>query len=220
MALALFDLDNTLLNGDSDHGWGMYLAKVGAVDAAEQKRKQDYFYQQYVDGELDIYEFCEYQFEILANTPLSLLQEWHTGFMQEIIEPMIISGKAELLEKHRLAGDDILIITATNDFVTKPIAQRLDVDTILATTAEFKGGKYTGKVSGTPCFQGGKIDRLKQWLLDNGIEPNQSAFEGSVFYSDSINDLPLLELVETPVAVTPDDRLRTHAQKHHWTIID
>ncbi len=215
MALALFDLDNTLLNGDSDHGWGMYLASVGAVDPVVQQQKQDYFYQQYLDGTLNITEFCEYQFEVLANTPLAQLNEWHQGFMQDVIEPMITSGKAHLLDKHRAAGDDIVIITATNDFVTAPIAKRLGVDTLLATTAEFIDGKYTGNVSGTPCFQEGKITRLMQWLQNN-----DKVFADSVFYSDSINDLPLLEKVDTPIAVTPDDRLRAHAEKLHWQIID
>jgi len=220
MALALFDLDNTLLNGDSDHGWGMYLAKIGAVDPIQQQQRQDYFYQQYLNGVLDIHEFCEYQFQILANTPLSTLQQWHSGFMHEVIEPMILNGKAQLLDKHREAGDQVIIITATNDFVTTPIAQRLGVDTILATTAEIKEGQYTGKVSGTPCFQEGKILRLKQWLSAQGQTVDDSTFAGSVFYSDSINDLPLLELVDTPIAVTPDARLRAHAEEFHWEIID
>jgi len=215
VALALFDLDNTLLNGDSDHGWGMYLAKVGAVDPIQQKIKQDYFYQQYLEGSLDILEFCEYQFEILAKTPLPQLRQWHDGFMEEVVEPMIVNGKADLLCKHQDAGDDVLIITATNDFVTSPIAERLGVDTILATTAEFLDGKYTGKVSGTPCFQEGKITRLMDWL-----DKHNKAFQDSVFYSDSANDLPLLERVDTPIAVTPDEKLRAHAEKHHWEIID
>ncbi len=219
MALALFDLDNTLLNGDSDHGWGMFLASVGAVDPIQQKEKQDYFYQQYVDGKLDIHEFCEYQFDILTQTSIEQLQTWHTQFMSDVIEPMIVNGKADLLIKHQQAGDTVLIITATNDFVTTPIATRLGVDTILATTAEFKHGRYTGKVAGTPCFQHGKITRLKQWLKSKGLN-EKNALQDSTFYSDSINDLPLLELVDNPVAVTPDDKLRAHAEQFHWPIID
>ncbi len=215
MALALFDLDNTLLNGDSDHGWGIFLAKIGVVDPIAQKQKQDHFYQQYLEGKLDIYEFCEYQFEVLANNSVEQLNQWHAQYMEEIIEPMIVSGKADLLAPHKERGDDILIITATNDFVTTPIAKRLGVETILATTAEFKDGKYTGKVEGTPCFQEGKISRLNEWL-----QANNKVFEDSTFYSDSMNDLPLLEAVDTPIAVTPDDRLRAHAQKLHWEIID
>ena len=135
--------------------------------------------------------------------------------MQTIIEPMIVSGKAQLIEQHRIAGDQIIIITATNDFVTAPIAKRLGVETLIATRAEFIDGKFTGKVAGTPCFQKGKVQRLEQWLADR-----DASLEGSFFYSDSINDLPLLELVDTPIAVTPDDKLRLHAEKHHWQIID
>lgn len=215
MALALFDLDNTLLNGDSDHGWGMYLAEIGAVNAQEQKLKQDYFYQQYLNGDLNILEFCEYQFKVLTQHSLEQLNKWHADFMLKTIEPMIISGKADLLEQHKDAGDDIVIITATNDFITAPIAKRLGVEHLIATRAEIKNGEFTGKVAGTPCFQTGKITRLNEWLNEHGKK-----FENSVFYSDSINDLPLLEAVDTPIAVTPDESLRTHAQKFHWQIID
>lgn len=215
MALALFDLDNTLLNGDSDHGWGMHLAKVGAVDTAEQTLKQDQFYQQYCDGTLDILEFCEYQFAVFTQHSLQQLNEWHADFMANTIEPMIQTGKASLLEQHRAAGDDIIIITATNDFVTAPIAARLGVNTLIATQAEKINGQFTGKVAGTPCFQQGKVTRLQEWLKNNNKDLNDS-----VFYSDSINDLPLLELVDTAIAVTPDDRLRAHAEEHHWQIID
>jgi len=215
VALALFDLDNTLLNGDSDHSWGMYLAKIGAVDADEQETKQDHFYQQYLRGELDIYEFCEFQFSVFTRFPLEQLHSWRLDFMQTVIEPMIQTGKPELLEKHRAAGDEILIITATNDFVTQPIAERLGVNTLLATRAEFVDGAYTGRVDGTPCFQDGKVERLQQWLNNNNKELGKS-----VFYSDSINDLPLLQKVEIPIAVTPDDQLRAHAERNDWKIID
>jgi HAD superfamily hydrolase (TIGR01490 family) len=132
-----------------------------------------------------------------------------------VIEPMIINGKAHLLEKHRQAGDDILIITATNDFITTPIAERLGVPTLLATKAEFIEGVFTGKVAGTPCYQSGKVTRLNAWLNEHGKK-----FENSYFYSDSINDLPLLELVDAPIAVTPDDKLRAHANRLNWLIID
>jgi len=215
VALALFDLDNTLLNGDSDHAWGMYLAQIGAVDADLQKEKQDYFYQQYLSGNLDIFEFCEFQFSVYTKYSLEQLNVWHQDFMSSVIEPMIESGKSNLLDKHREADDDILIITATNNFITEPIAKRLGVDTLIATQAEFVNGAFTGKVAGTPCFQDGKITRLNEWL-----DKNNKRFENSYFYSDSINDLPLLKIVDTPIAVTPDDSLREYAKSHLWQIID
>lgn len=215
MALALFDLDNTLLNGDSDHSWGIYLADIGAVDADEQKKKQDYFYEQYTQGVLNIYEFCEFQFNVLTQNPLSQLQAWHDDYMLNVIEPMIVSGKASLIEKHRAAGDELVIITATNNFITAPIAKRLAVDTLISTEAEFIDGVFTGKVKGTPCFQEGKIIRLNEWLKSQNKEMQES-----YFYSDSINDLPLLEIVNHPIAVTPDDKLRAHAEKLNWPIID
>jgi len=196
VALALFDLDNTLLNGDSDHSWGIYLAEIGAVDPQLQKDKQDYFYQQYLAGELDIQEFCEFQFKVLTENSVEQLNAWHRDYMTN-------------------ANDDIIIITATNDFITAPIAKRLGVEALIATTAEFIDGHYTGKVSGTPCFQEGKITRLNEWLNANNVP-----FENSYFYSDSINDLPLLQKVDTPIAVTPDDKLREYAKTHHWEIID
>jgi len=220
VALALFDLDNTLLNGDSDHAWGMFLADIGVLDRQEQKTMQDYFYDQYQQGTLDIYAFCEYQFNELTKHSIAQLDQWHLQFMSTMIEPMIAKGKASLLEKHQIADDDIIIITATNDFVTAPIAKRLGVDHLLATTAEFKNNGYTGKVDGTPCFQEGKITKLRAWLAARGQELNSDILANSVFYSDSINDLPLLELVEKPIAVTPDDRLRAHAQQQQWQIID
>ena len=215
MNLALFDLDNTLLNGDSDHGWGLYLAEIGVVDAEQQRSKQDEFYEQYVAGTLDIYEFCRYQFQVLKQYKPEQLAHWHADFMHRIIEPMIASGKSELLEHHREQGDHLVIITATNDFVTAPIAKRLGVGTLIATRAEFKDGRYTGELSGTPCFRDGKVTRLNEWL-----GASAQNFERSYFYSDSYNDLALLEAVDIPVAVTPDDRLRAHATRLHWQVID
>lgn len=215
MALALFDLDNTLLNGDSDHAWGLYLAQIGAVDLVEHREKQDYFYRQYQDGTLDIFEFCEFQFKVYQENSLAQLQAWHSEFMHDVIEPMIKTGKSELVEQHREAGDALVIITATNDFISRPIANRFEVDTLIATQAEFVDGAYTGKLLGVPCFQEGKVTRLQEWLSST-----EHSLEGSYFYSDSINDLPLLEKVSNPIAVTPDDKLREHALRLHWQIID
>ena len=240
MALALFDLDNTLLNGDSDHAWGLFLAKVGAVDPQKQKQQQDHFYQQYQDGSLDILEFLEYQLAPLAQFSLTQLENWRSEFIDSVIKPMIDSGKPELVEKHRQQNDELVIITATNDFITRPIADELGVATLIATQAEMLDGKYTGKCTGTPCFQSGKVERLEQWLgsvrmdsvrmdsvrMDSIREDSvsddslNSKYTERYFYSDSINDLALLELVDQPIAVTPDDKLRAHAEKLHWQIID
>ncbi|SIS86228.1 HAD family hydrolase [Neptunomonas antarctica] len=214
MSLAIFDLDNTLLNGDSDHAWGEFLCEHGIVDATEYSQANDYFYQQYQQGTLDIYEFLEFALRPLANLPAQQLVELHATFMQEKIEPMILSKSLALLQKHRDQGDFLLIITATNSFVTHPIAERLGVDAILATDPEIIDGNYTGKVAGTPCFQSGKVTRLHHWLKET-----QHTLLGSSFYSDSRNDLPLLELVDNPIAVDADETLTLTAQKNGWPII-
>lgn len=215
MALALFDLDNTLLNGDSDHAWGLYLAKVGAVDAVEQEQMQDYFYQQYLAGSLDIDEFLQFQLKPLTQHPVAQLHAWRTDFIEQIIQPMINKGKADLLTTHREAQDTILIITATNNFITRPIADILGVNTLLATTVEFIDGRYTGAYLGTACYAHGKVSKLNDWMAGT-----QASLENSCFYSDSINDLPLLELVKHPIAVTPDKQLRAHAMNAGWQIIN
>lgn len=215
MALALFDLDNTLLNGDSDHGWGTFLGEIGVLDPLEQHAKQEYYYQQYVDGVLDIDEFLEYQLAVLSQHPVAQLLEWRKQFIEQVVTPMITSGKAELIEPHREKGDEIVIITATNDFVTRGIADRLEVDNLIATTAEIIDGDYTGRATNTPCFAEGKVSRLNEWL-----QTNPHSLKDSWFYSDSYNDLPLLQICDNPVAVTPDDRLRKHASDLDWPIID
>jgi HAD superfamily hydrolase (TIGR01490 family) len=230
LALALFDLDNTLLNGDSDHAWGLFLAEVGAVDPQKQQQQQDYFYQQYQDGSLDILKFLEYQLTPLTQWSLTQLEAWRSEFIDTVIKPMIDSGKPELIEEHRLKNDKLVIITATNDFITRPIANELGVATLIATQAEMLNGKYTGKCKGTPCFQAGKVKRLEQWLGSAIMESVRTdsikadsalrIYEERYFYSDSINDLALLESVDHAIAVTPDDRLRAHAEKLHWRIID
>jgi len=215
LALALFDLDNTLLNGDSDRAWGLYLAKVGAVDALEHEQMQDYFYQQYLAGSLDIDKFLQFQLKPLTQHSVQQLHAWRTDFIEQIIQPMIDNGKAHLLTTHREAQDTILIITATNDFITRPITDILGVDTLLATTVEFRDGRYTGNYVGTACYAHGKVRKFNDWLADN-----QACLENSYFYSDSINDLPLLKLVKHPIAVTPDKQLRAHAINSGWQIIN
>lgn len=214
MRLALFDLDNTLLAGDSDHAWGRFLAEVGAVDAETYTRANDAFYAQYVAGTLDIYEFCRFVFQPLVAHPLPRLEHWREEFLRERIQPMIAPGAADLLARHRAAGDTLLIITATNSFVTRPIADLLGVGNLIATEPEFRDGRYTGELAATPCFQEGKIERLRDWLRDRG-EPPQ-AMADACFYSDSRNDIPLLEAVGEPVAVDADPALAAHARERGW----
>lgn len=214
MALAIFDLDNTLLNGDSDHAWGEYLVQQGKVDAQAYQEANDYFYQQYKQAKLDIYEYLDFALKPLTQHSNETLMQWHDEFMQITVEPMLQEQAFELLEKHRDAGDFLLIITATNAFVTHPIAKRLGVDAILATDPEIIEGKYTGAITGTPCFQDGKITRLNSWLATQDLD-----LTDSYFYSDSINDLPLLEIVDNPVVVDGDELLLAAADKNQWPCI-
>ena len=215
MSLAIFDLDNTLLGGDSDHAWGEFLCEKGIVDSDEYSRANDYFYEQYKNGGLDIFEFLEFALKPLAQLDREQLNELHNQFMQEKIAPIMLPKAKELLENHRKQGDYLLIITATNRFVTGPIADALGVDEIIATDPEEVDGQYTGKVAGIPCFQDGKVTRLNAWL-----ESNEHSLEESYFYSDSHNDLPLLELVTYPVAVNPDETLEAHANEKLWPVLD
>ncbi len=214
MSLAIFDLDNTLLNGDSDHAWGEFLVAQGLADAVEYQQANDLFYQQYQQGCLDIHQYLEFALKPLAEYEKSQLDEWHKLFMQTIIQPMRQAKADSLLQKHREQGDFLLIITATNLFVTEPIAQVLGVDAILATTPEFVDGSYTGQVEGVPCFQEGKVSRLNEWLSQTG-----HTLTGSYFYSDSHNDLPLLKMVDKPVAVDADEQLTAYALEQRWPVI-
>ncbi len=214
MRLALFDLDNTLLACDSDHEWGDFLAEAGAVDATTFTRANDEFYARYLDGTLDIFEFCRFVFQPLAAHPLSRLEHWREQFLHERIVPMIAPGASDLLAQHRDAGDTLLIITATNSFVTRPIADLLGVGHLIATEPEFRNGRYTGELAATPCFQEGKIERLKLWLRERG-ESEQVIADAS-FYSDSRNDIPLLEAVRAPVAVDADPVLAARARERGW----
>lgn len=211
MSLAIFDLDNTLLGGDSDYLWGRFLVEQGYVDGDHYERENQRFYEEYQAGTLDIFEFLRFSLKPLAEHDMATLQEWHQRFMTEKIAPIMLPKAAELLRKHRENGDYLLIITATNHFVTAPIAEALRVDHILATDPEKRNGRYTGEVEGTPCFQQGKVTRLNQWLADSGHN-----LEDSWFYSDSRNDLPLLEMVTHPVAVDADTTLAAHAEAKGW----
>jgi HAD superfamily hydrolase (TIGR01490 family) len=214
MSLAIFDLDNTLLNGDSDHAWGEFLIEKGMVDAIFYKESNDRFYREYQTGTLDIHRYVEFALEPLTRHDRAELDVLHAEFMRDKIAPMRLAQADALLAQHRSRGDYLLIITATNSFVTRPIAAALGVDDILATDPEFDGRRFTGRISGTPCFREGKVTRLKQWLANN-----QHSLEDSWFYSDSHNDLPLLELVDNPVAVDADDTLRAEAVKKGWKVI-
>jgi HAD superfamily hydrolase (TIGR01490 family) len=211
MRLALFDLDNTLLGGDSDHAWGDYLCARGILDADTYKARNDEFYQDYLAGRLDLNEYLNFTLEILATTDVAQLDEWHRDFMRDCIEPIMLPKAAALLQQHRDAGDKLVIITATNRFVTGPIAERLGVETLLATEVERVDGRYTGRSYDVPCFKEGKVTRLNRWLEENGYD-----LHDSYFYSDSMNDLPLLEQVTHPVVVDPDPRLHEEAKRRGW----
>nr|WP_276583988.1 HAD family hydrolase [Pseudomonas sp. RIT-PI-AD] len=212
--MALFDLDNTLLAGDSDHAWGDWLCARGILDGVTYKARNDAFYQDYLDGRLNIADYLNFSLEILGRTERAQLDRWHAEFMAECIEPIILAKGVELLARHRDAGERVVIITATNRFVTEPIARRLGVETLLATECEMADGRYTGRTVDVPCFREGKVTRLERWLRENDLDLKDSAF-----YSDSMNDLPLLERVTRPVAVDPDPTLRAEAERRGWPII-
>ena len=212
--LALFDLDNTLLDGDSDYEWAQFLIEEGVLHAGDYDAKNDWFYERYKDGTLDIHEFLDFQLAPIARRPRAQLDAWHRQFMQRRIRPIILPGAAELIERHR--GDLTAIVTATNRFITAPIAAELGVEHLLATDIEEHEGVFTGKPRGTPTFREGKIRRVDEWLAERGT---RLADYESWFYSDSLNDLPLLERVDHPVAVDPDATLRAKAKERGWDII-
>ena len=214
MALAIFDLDHTLLSGDSDHAWGQYLVDRGLVDPAIHQQRNDHFYEQYKSGSLDIHEYLEFAMRPLTQYDTEQMLAERERFLIERIDPLITQHARDLIEKHRAAGDVLLIITATNGFVTYPIAARLDIEHIIAPHPEVLDGRYTGKTVGIPSFQGGKVTRLNDWIAEH-----QHSLEGSYFYSDSHNDLPLLRIVDHPVAVDPDDTLKAAAEAAGWPII-
>ncbi len=213
MTLALFDLDETLLAGDSDYLWGQYLVQQGAVDGDVYERTNREFYEQYKQGNLDIYEFSRFAFKPLSEYPLDTLKQWRADFVEEKIKPIMTEKGIATLEKHRMAGDQLVIITSTNNFITQPIAELYRVHRLIATQPTIVDGKYTGGLD-VPCFAHHKIDRLNEWLQVCGLN-----LQGSYGYSDSHNDIPLLETVQHPYAVDPDDNLRAHAEKNQWEII-
>lgn len=214
MALAIFDLDNTLLGGDSDYLWGRFLAENHIVDPEVYHDTNLAFYHDYQAGRLDINAFLEFVFTPLKENTMTDLLAWRDAYLQQKIMPIMLPKAQALVEQHRQQGDTLLIITATNSFLTAPIAEKLGIDNLIATDPEMLDERFTGKVAGIPSFQHGKVSRLQDWLTQH-----QQTLAGSIFYSDSHNDLPLLEKVETPVAVDPDDTLRQVAEQRGWKIL-
>ncbi len=217
MNLALFDLDNTLLTGDSDFEWAQFLIEQGVIDRDLYEAKNRHFYEQYKAGTLDIHEFLDFQLKPLSRHSRKVLDDWHAQFMREKVLPMMGKPAQELVAGHRAKDDVCVIITATNSFVTAPIARAFGVPHLIATEPEQKDGEFTGAVAGLPSFREGKIARLESWMAERGW--GWSSFADTTFYSDSLNDLPLLSLVKHPVAVDPDPTLRAHAEQQGWRVI-
>ena len=216
MSLAIFDLDNTLIGGDSDYLWGEFLCDEGIIsDRQSFKKKNDYFYQQYELGSLNIYAWAEFSFEILSHYSIDELEAFHLKFMAQKIEPIFLKKAQDCINSHKENGDTVLVITASNTFVTAPIVKRYGINHLIATEPEIVSGRYTGKVSGIPCFKSGKIENLMPWLERNG-----ESLKDSTFYSDSHNDILLLELVENAVVVNADAKLTLIARKKGWKIVD
>jgi len=216
VSLAIFDLDNTLLQGDSDHAWGEFLVEQGAVDGDRFRAENDRFYAAYLAGTLDIYEFLEqHQLRPLREHDRATLECWREQFVRDKIVPLITPAARALVDRHREQGDTLLIITATNRFITAPIAEIFGITHLIATEPEEIDGHFTGRVAGVPSYREGKVTRLGEWLTRNHHDLNDSWF-----YSDSHHDLPLLKFVAHPVAVNPDETLAAYASDHGWPVID
>ena len=217
MQLALFDLDNTLLAGDSDYEWTQHLIRKGVLDRESFEQRNNDFYEDYKAGTLDIHAFLDFQMQSLASHSRAQLEAWHEEFMATQIRPMIKPSARELVKRHQQQGDLCALVTATNSFVTGPICREFDIPHLIATVAAHEGGQFTGKPRGTPAFREGKIARVEAWLEAMGLWWGN--FERSWFYSDSLNDLPLLAKVSDPVAVDPDSTLQAHAEAAGWAIL-
>lgn len=219
MNLALFDLDHTLLPLDSDYEWGQFLSRTGAVEPLAFAEKNAAFYAQYEAGTLDPVEYLEFALMTLSQFSRQQLDDWHLAYMREVIEPVILPAARELVKKHQDAGDLVAIITATNRFVTAPIAHALGVENLIAAEPELShDGSLTGKLIGVPTSGAGKITHTKAWLAARGLA--LADFERSFFYSDSQNDIPLLSIVTDPIATNPNALLTAHALAHGWPIIN
>lgn len=214
--IALFDLDNTLLDGDSDYEWAQFLIERGVLDRAAYEAKNLWFYEQYKAGTLDIFQFLDFQLAPLARFKRAELDTWHRAFMAERVAPMVKRGARPLVERHREQGALMAMVTATNAFVTAPIAQLFGIEHLIATDIEELAGEFTGRPRGTPSFREGKVTRLDAWLAERGR--TLASFRRSWFYSDSLNDIPLLERVTDPVVVDGDDRLVAEGRARGWTV--
>lgn len=212
--MAIFDLDYTLLRGDSDHAWGQFLVEQHIVDGESYRRENDRYYAEYQAGTLDIHQYLAFALRPLTQHDQATLAAWHRQFMQSKIQPMITPAARALVDKHRRRGDTLLIITSTNRFITAPIARAFEIDHLLATEPELVDGRFTGRVTGTPCFREGKLVRLKEWLAARA-----ESLDDSWCYSDSHNDLPLLRIARHPVAVNPDATLTQEARARGWPIL-
>lgn len=217
MKLALFDLDNTLLTGDSDFEWAQFLISQGVLDREAYEARNLEFYEQYKAGTLDIHVFLDFQLKPLSRHPRSQLDAWHSLFMQTRILPMIGQKARDLVHHHRAEGHRLVMITATNSFVTAPIAREFGVPVLIATEPEQSAGEFTGLASGVPCFREGKVTRLEAWLAQQAAD--WSSIERSWFYSDSHNDVFLMEHVTDPIAVDPDPQLAQVARERGWPVI-
>lgn len=215
MNLALFDLDNTLLAGDSDFEWAQFLIEQGVLDREVYEAQNQTFFDQYKAGTLDIHAFLDFQLKPLSRHPRKVLDQWHAEYMKQKIHPMLRDSARALVAKHQ--GDVRVVVTATNSFVTAPIARVFGIEHLIATEPAHHNGEFTGGVSGIPCFKEGKPKRLQAWLAARG--ETLASYDKSFFYSDSHNDLPLLESVTHPVAVDPDDTLRAHAAARGWPVM-
>jgi len=217
--LALFDLDHTLLPLDSDYQWADYLARTGrAGDPAEAQRRNEDLMERYNAGQLTAEQSAEFMLGLLARASMPELAEWHEAFMAEVVRPAILDNAVELVQEHIRRGDLCAIVTATNEFVTAPIARAFGISHLIGTVAEARLGRYTGRIQGVPSFQAGKIVRVDEWLAGMGL--SRDSFQEIWFYSDSPNDLPLLEVVSHPVATNPSPALRAIAQERGWQVLD
>lgn len=214
MKLAIFDLDNTLIGGDSDCLWGEFLTEKGYIDSDAYKKGHERFYGQYTEGTMDIYEFLQFQLKVLADNDMQTLNAWRENYIEEKIKPIVLLKAVEIVEDHRQKGHELLIVTATNRFITEPIAKEYNIKELIACEPEIVNGEYTGKVVGTPSFADGKVTRLHEWL-----ENREEKVEESWFYSDSHNDIPLLKEVDHAIAVDADEKLIKEAKKQNWPVI-